>query len=982
MYLNAHTYFSLRYGTLSPQQLAAAAAERGIRSFALTDINNTAAAFELFRACCTHNIQLKLGIEFRQAGVLQFIGLARNTEGLRELHALLTRCSLEQRPLPAAPRDIRHAYIIYPRRLKPLAHFKPYEFLGIRPEYVNQLFGTSVLDYPDRLVAWSPVTFLDEDGYQLHRLLRAVDTNSLHSTVPEATLARPTERLYAPEELTQFYTAYPFLLSQAQALLDGCTFDLDVGSHLNRQSFTGYKSDDYALLEKLAHQGRLARYGAHNDHARKRMEEELRVIRKQDFCPYFLITWDITRYATSAGFHYVGRGSGANSIVAYCLYITDVDPLELDLYFERFINEFRSSPPDFDIDFSWDERDQIHDYILKRYGAEHTALLGTYVTFQGRSIMRELGKVYGLPKAEIDQLIARPQEPCDHPELVAEILHYGKQLEGFPSHLSIHAGGIVIAEQPLNYHTALQLMPKGVPITRLDMYQAEDLGFYKFDVLSQRGLGHIKDAVELVRHNQGKAVDIHAVERIMRDERVRAQLRAAHCMGAFYIESPAMRGLLSKLRCDDYRGLVAASSIIRPGVAGSGMMREYIRRVHHPHGFDYLHPVFETHLGETLGVMVYQEDVMKIVHHFADIPMDECDVLRRIMSGKRAQGDTFERLREKYFRNCRRLGHSDELAHEVWRQVSSFAGYSFCKAHSASYAVESFQSLFLKAYYPLEFITAVINNFGGFYRTEFYFHEARREGATLHPPCVNHSYLLSHLEGSDLYVGFIHVSGLEKQFAQAIAAERQRGGPFASLEQFVARLAVRSAQLELLIRIGAFRFTGRSKYELQWDKQFVFHPDTAQEMSGLLFEAETPLPELPPLPDHPLDQAFDELDLLGFPLCPPFELLRDRHLLEQTITATNLGDYLGRIVTIIGYFVCNKRVRTKHGALMQFGTWEDCYGVHFDTVHFPQILKRRPLRGPGFYRLTGQVVEEFGFYSLEVTDQELLPMVDRIPKYC
>ncbi len=315
-------------------------------------------------------------------------------------------------------------------------------------------------------------------------------------------------------------------------------------------------------------------------------------------------------------------------------------------------------------------------------------------------------------------------------------------------------------------------MPKGFPITHFDMYAAEEWGFHKFDVLSQRGLGHIKDCVDLVRENQGKAVNVHDVAKLKTDERVRAQLRSSRCMGCFYIESPAMRGLLRKLRCDNYVHLVAASSIIRPGVAQSGMMREYIQRFHQPNSFEYLHPVFKEHLSETFGVMVYQEDVMKILHHFAGLGLDEADVMRRMMTGKKRSSEAFARLQQKYFDNCAARRYPDALAKEVWRQIESFAGYSFCKAHSASFAVESFQSLYLKTYFPLEFMVAVINNFGGFYSTEFYVHEARMSGATIHAPCVNRSRNLTRIEGKDIYLGMIHVRGLEKQVIQDIEQQQ------------------------------------------------------------------------------------------------------------------------------------------------------------------------------------------------------------------
>ncbi|MEO1261412.1 MAG: hypothetical protein AAFZ15_21595 [Bacteroidota bacterium] len=557
------------------------------------------------------------------------------------------------------------------------------------------------------------------------------------------------------------------------------------------------------------------------------------------------------------------------------------------------------------------------------------------------------------------------------------VLNNARRLQGFPNHLSIHAGGIIISEEPIFYHTALQMMPKGFPISHFDMHHGEDMGFHKFDVLSQRGLGHIKDAVELVKMNQAKAVDIHDIPLIKRDGRVKAQLKSGHCIGCFYVESPAMRGLLKKLRCEEYKHLVAASSVIRPGVAKSGMMKEYIRRFHQPNSFKYLHPVFEEHLGETFGVMVYQEDVMKIVHHFAGLGLDESDVLRRLMSGKKKKGDRFEVLKKKYFDNCPQRGYPEAPSREVWRQVASFAGYSFCKAHSASFAVESFQSLYLKAYFPLEFMVAVINNFGGFYRTEYYFHEAKMAGARIHPPCVNHSVHLTAIRGSDIYTGFIHLSQLERTTSHKVVHQRAIGGPYRSLADFVSRVDVSSTQLDLLIRIGAFRFTGQSKCALMWEKNAVFNrkiPTGRSRGSGLLFADETEQFDLPTLEEGPFDQAFDEIELLGFPIsCTPFDLLKKQTHPTDGVTAAQMPGHLGRMVTMVGYYVTRKDVRTVKRELMFFGTWLDRDGRFFDTVHFPNFIKSSPYRGKGIYRIEGRVVEEYGFPSLEVVKMERLP---------
>ncbi|HQU52560.1 MAG TPA: PHP domain-containing protein [Saprospiraceae bacterium] len=630
MYVNCHTYYSLRYGTLSPEDLVATAAAQGVTVMALTDINNTSCTFEFIAACKKHDIKPVAGIEFRREHQFLYVGLARNEEGWHNLCAFLSEHSLEDKPLPQVMPPIKDVFIIYRRLAKPLADFYDYEYLGVRPEEVNKLYRSDTSQHPDKLVVFHPVTFTDEDGFRTHKLLRCIDRNIVLGKLTPQDHAPATEVWLTPDTLRKAFQQYPRIIANTEQMLEACSIDMTCSHQHNRRAFTGQAGGDQKLLTKLALNGCERRYGLHHRQALERTQKELKVIFQLGFASYFLITWDIIRYAHSAGYHHVGRGSGANSIVAYCLYITDVDPLELDLYFERFINPHRSSPPDFDIDFSWDERDDVTDYIFKRYGREHTALLATYNTFKGKSIIRELGKVFGLPKADIDTIVDEPLASHKHHPFARYIFKYGKRIEGFPNYLSIHAGGILISEQPLFYHTALQLMPKGFPITHFDMYGAEDRGYHKYDILSQRGLGHIKDAVEFIRKNRGQIVDIHDVATIKEDEKVRAQLRSGHCIGCFYIESPAMRGLLTKLQCDNYVHLVAASSIIRPGVAKSGMMREYIKRFHEPDTTQYLHPVFEEHLGETFGVMVYQEDVMKIVHHFAGLDLDEGVVAVRL----------------------------------------------------------------------------------------------------------------------------------------------------------------------------------------------------------------------------------------------------------------------------------------------------------------------------------------------------------------
>jgi DNA polymerase III alpha subunit len=497
------------------------------------------------------------------------------------------------------------------------------------------------------------------------------------------------------------------------------------------------------------------------------------------------------------------------------------------------------------------------------------------------------------------------------------------------------------------------------------MYVAEELRYEKLDILSQRGIGHIKECADIIAVNRGIKVDVHRVAEFKKDPQVKKQLRIGETIGCFYIESPAMRGLLKKLHCDNYLTLVAASSIIRPGVARSGMMREYIYRFHHPDAFTYIHPVMEQQLGETYGVMVYQEDVLKICHHFAGLDLADADVLRRAMSGKSRSRKEFDLIVEKFFANCKEYGYPDEITREVWRQIESFAGYSFSKAHSASYAVESFQSLYLKAHYPLEFMVAVINNFGGFYHTWVYFNEAMRQGAVICLPCVNHSEYKTCIRGKEVYAGFIHIMNLEMSVGQSIAPERIKNGSYKSLEDFIQRVEVHLEQMIILIRSGAFRFTGKGKAQLLWEAHLYFGKNKNEHSPLSLFHTPAKSFSLPHLEQTLLEDAYDEFELLGFPVTiSAFDLLETSFRGE--IKTRQLSENIGRKVRMVGRLVTVKYVKTIHKELMHFGTFLDADGEFFDTVHFPDTLKTYPFKGNGIYLILGTVTAEFDFPSLTV----------------
>jgi DNA polymerase-3 subunit alpha len=436
--------------------------------------------------------------------------------------------------------------------------------------------------------------------------------------------------------------------------------------------------------------------------------------------------------------------------------------------------------------------------------------------------------------------------------------------------------------------------------------------------------------------------------------------------------------LLGKLRCEDYLTLVAASSIIRPGVASSGMMKAYIERFHlRRKGLSYesIHPKMDELMSETFGIMVYQEDVIKVANQFAGLTLTQADVLRRSMSGKYRSRHEFQLVRDEFFSNCRRQGYSQSVIDRVWFEIESFSGYSFAKGHSASYAVESYQSLYLKAHYPLEFMVGVINNFGGFYKTEFYVHEARMNGGEITAPCVNNSNHLTGIDGTRIYLGFIHIKSLESRIAQQIPVERQRNGAFKTLADFLSRVNMGLEQARVLIRIGALRFTGKDKQRLLWETMLFYSQAKTRKPTAQLFDTEPTEFPLPVLQRNAIEDAFDEIELLGFPLCDPFDLLET--LDRGNANAGELIKRVGDQVNIIGYMVTVKETSTRSREHMNFGTFYDLNGAVFDTVHFPNIAKQYPLRGRGFYSIKGRVVEDFGVTMIEVTWLDKLPMVNK-----
>ncbi len=951
------------------KELCELAKQNGVQQLAVTDINNTSACLEFLKMTKGTNLKPLVGIDFRNGVDQQYVGIAKNNNGYRQLNEHLSfHLHAKQDFKPEAPL-LQDCFIIYPLEKiisQKKKDFQENEFIGVSTASLGKLKFSAYLKMQDKLVILQNVSFRNKKDYNAHRLLRAIDNNILLSKLSESEQGAISDKMLPITELEKRFEEFPQIWENTQNLIDRCEVNFEFGREQNRNlkvAGTSKKGDEEKLI-RLCYEKLPQRYPEKKEEVYVRLKKELEVIIKLKFVSYFLINLDIVNYARSQNYPFVGRGSGANSIVAYILGITNVDPIELDLYFERFINPNRSSPPDFDIDFSWKDRNDVTAYIFRTY--EHTALMGTYVTFKSRAVVRELGKVFGLPKENIDRLSSGffTIDELDHLEKL--VLRYSRLIDGFPNYLSVHSGGILILNDSVFNYAGTFLPPKGFQTIQIDMNIAEEVGIHKFDILAQRGLSKITDALEIIKQNQPHAniEEMENIEVFKNDPAINELLKTGDCMGVFYVESPAMRGLLTRLQTDNYMNLVAASSVIRPGISSAGMKEEFIRRHRDPELRKQAHPVMLEIMEDTYGVMVYQEDVMKVAYKFAGLDLDDADVLRRGMSGKKTSKGQMEKIEETFRRNCKQRGYSIDLTNEVWEQISSFAGYAFPKGHSASYAVESYQSLYLKKYFPLEFMVAAINNGGGFYDLQTYIQEIRNCGGKIHAPCINKSDHPNTIYKKDIYLGLGYIKELEVKTIQQILENRQFFGAFKSLDDFIDRIHISIEQLSLLLKSNAFRFTGIDKHELLWKAYFKLHKSKPKISQALLFKPQHRDFELPEFEYSLLTEAYDQMELLGFPLCNQFDLLKDS--ITNTITAEDLKNYINQEIEIYGNLINSRKIGTSNGKYMYFGTFYDQDGGVFDVVLFPKVAEKYPLRTRGIYKCFGKVMYDLGYISLDI----------------
>ncbi len=906
------------------------------------------------------------------------------------------------------------------------------------------------------LVATNNVYFLRPEEHLHHRTVNAIRTGGLLTTVapPEITTG---EAWFKPEaEMQKLFPDHPELLQATLEIADRCNLQLELGKLIFPECAVPEGETPDSYLEKVSFDGALKRYPSVTPEVHSRLMRELAVIKKWNLSPYFLLVLDIVEEARRRGIPAVARGSAASSMVTYCLGISRVCPLRWGLYFERFLNEQRGDCPDIDIDICGARRDELLDYVYEHWGAEHVAgarqeprvaMIASFITMHARLAVREVAKVFGVPPGEVDRFTKRlPHRPVreilqairnlpecrDLPvddEPWKTILQVALRLDDAPRHLGIHPCGTVISAQPLTRLTPLERATKGIVVTQYDMNDIEALGLIKMDLLGQRGfttmslaldniekkeVREAKEVKEVKEKNnvapdgvtpcpKAREIDFDAIPE--NDPATLDVIAAGRTMGVFQIESPAMRGLLLMMKARTLEEVAQALALIRPGAAEYGSKELFVKRLRGEEKTEYAHPALKKILGDSLGVCIFQEQVMQISQTLGSMSLAEADLVRRASAKFSGRSDR-ERLRGKFLKAAGMMGLTSQQREETWMMVEKFAGFGFCKAHAATYADISYRMAYLKTHHPAEFLAAMCSAGAGFYHVSAYVEEAKRWGIAVRLPSVNHSRMEYTAEDDGdgkraLRVGLMQVRGLRVETITAILRARGEGGKFQSLEDFLQRVPVERDEIESLIKCGAFDEMGdeinddahkMTRPELLWRWNFLqaagknSHSgapriraprSSGQAGQGLVLaeKMETLFAEVTAA--DAISEALAEMQMPEYTL--EQKLRYEREILEVCVSGHPL-DFLprngeawsdelpglrGKRVTLCGWVVTYRHVGTKNYRNMMFVTLEDQRGV-YEVVLFPDaydryggvVFETRTMRVTGRVEPDGQIKGE------------------------
>jgi DNA polymerase III subunit alpha len=1030
-HLHTHSFFSFLEALDSPAALVQAAVDAGLPALALTDHHSLSGSIEFYVACQQAGIKPILGLEVDLAPPLRLLSsqvqvkhgplvlLAENEKGWANLcrlsSALLSltdsRCTLDLLVKYAADliclsggeRSLLHRFSTAGdwqaagNLLSALKEcFRDRIYIEVPPATAYQVSARPLLldiaaKYQVPLAGAHNIFYLDPKQEKLQRTVTAIRLNTpISSILPEAA-APPGSHWLQPKEFSTHYRALEPALAGVREIIQRCNVDLALGQpHFPVLAL----DDDQTVLEVLRKKtlvGARSLYGEVTPQLSERIEHELSVITERGYEPIFLIVEEIMDFCRKSGVPTSSRGSAASSLVAHCLGITSPDPIQLNLYFERFLNPARTTPPDIDTDLCSRRRESVIEYVFDRYGRDQVAMVATVNRFRPRSALGDAAKAHGLSPTEIRTLtktlphhyFGALQSERDAPfaeiarkyrqPLYQAILADASALLNLPRHLSVHPGGLVISPGPMTDRVPVQRSgSKGTIITQLDLSSVEQMGLVKIDLLGIRGLTVLGDVADQIyswqRRDYHTPLDV--LERIPEQDGPTSNLiEAGGTIGCFQIESPGMRATLMDIHARSIPDIVAALALFRPGPLKGGLRDAFVRRHQGLEPIQHLHPVLAPLLEESYGVILYQEQVLRIAHEIAGLSLAESDLLRRAMSHF-DPGKEMQTLKEKFINGAgQKQGVPSDIAGHIWEMMASFAGYGFPKAHAASYAVVAWRAAWCKAHFPAEFLAAVMANWGGYYSQQVYLSEARRLGIALRPPHINHSgpeFSVAYPRGEPvLYMGLDQVRSLTHRTLSKI----QRGRPFSSLEDFILRADPRPQEAENLIRVGALEGLGTIPALLSGLEEGIWRSGQPS-----LFSIESSAYSSD---DWSLEQKLDsQVALLGIGVeAHPLELFRDQIHAAGAISTLEAVERIGQQVRVAGIRQSMHRSRTAQGELMAFLSIEDQQGM-LDLVVFPVVYEqhrsvlssRNPLIVEGVIELDESHTEPF----LRVERAELL----------
>ena len=984
--LHTHSYYSFLKGLDSPTALAKQAANAGMPAIALTDHGWMTGAIEFYDACHDEGVKPIIGLEIpffhpsqaKGTGELQssMILLAMDSEGWRNISrlssALQTDLDISRRggtsmdliseyssgaiciptglyqPLQTTDspntQDLRIQLVAQLRDIYHERFYIPIQRITPQDKHTSGGLNTIALRMGLPVVAIHPVYYIYPGGEELQRAVTAIRLNTPINRVSSKACAPTGSHFITSDQANAIFYDQPQAITSTMEIAERCQLVLPLGEpkYPVLPLPAGTTPDD--VLKAKAMSGARKLYGQISPQIEARLNHELEVIAEKGYAPFFIIMEDILNFARQADIPTASRGSASSSLAAHCLGITTPDPLALNLYFERFLNPARSSPPDIDTDICSQRRDEVIQYVYDTYGHEKVAMVATVNRFRVRSALREVAKAYGLSQDRIRQLVdalprrswGPPQRTDSHSESPYSTLehrfsspHYGKvftvasALLDKPHHLSIHPGGAVIAPQCLTDIAPTHLASKGIVITQFDLASIERLGLVKIDLLGIRGLSVLGDVALSVQSKQPQKFKsrLAVLDAIPPDDQNTSELvKNGKTIGCFQIESPGMRATLQEIKASNIDDITIALALYRPGPLRGGLKEAFVRRHLGKEDVEHLHPAFEELLADTHGVILYQEQVLRIAHELAGLSLSEADLLRRAMSHF-DPGKQMQTLKEKFVAGAQTYRQIPlETSERVWEMMAAFAGYGFPKAHAASYAQIAWRSAWCKAHFPAEFLAAILANWGGYYNQRVYLMEARRLQLRVKGPQVNysqHEFCVDYSTGTPtLYMGLNQVRDLTRRTQTRIITER----PFTSLNDFLVRVDPRTGEAENLAKCGAFQDFGNVPELLAQLKSRSWKAHQYQ-----LFPIPTALS-----PDNtwsPEQISTAQENILGISVdFHPLELVADTMAEQGVITSSEAILRVGYRVRVAGMRETWRKITRSSGEVLYRMTLEDLVG--------------------------------------------------------